>query len=68
MDIYNPYGRKSFIHPITLFAQRKEYQSKALGDTGTNAFLFINGKKAQLLSDYLDILSTLFAKPRYLFG
>ena len=68
MDLHDPYGRKSFVHPITLLAQGKEYKSKALADTGATAYSFIDEKEAQLLSNYLDILLVTLAKPRYLYS
>ena len=68
MDLYDPFGRRSFVHPITLLAQEKEYQSKALADTGATAYSFIDEKEAQILSDTLDILPLPLSKPRYLCG
>lgn len=68
MDIHDPYGRRSFIHPITLLAQGKEYQSKALADTGATAYSFIDEKEAQILSETLDIVPIPLAKPRFLCG
>lgn len=68
MDFHDPFGRRSFVHPITLLAQEKEYQSKALADTGATAYSFIDEKEAQLLSETLDIVPMPLSKPRYLCG
>ncbi len=68
VDIHDPYGRRSFIHPIELSSQGKDYQSKALADTGGTTWLFINEKEAQTVSEYLDIVPTPLPKPRYLSG
>ena len=51
-----------------MLAQGKEYQSKALADTGATAYSFIDEKEAQLLSEHLDIVPIPLAKPRYLCG
>ncbi len=68
MDIHDPYGRRSFIHPIELSSQGKEYQSKALVDTGATAWSFIDEKEAQTVSESLDIVLIPLLKPRYLSG
>ncbi len=66
VDIHDPYGRRSFIHPIELSSQGKKYQSKALADTGATAWSFIDEKEAQTVSEYLDIVPIPLPKPRYL--
>ena len=66
VDINDLYGRRSFIHPIELSPQGKEYQSKALPDTGATAWWFIDEKKAQTVSEYLDIVPIPLSKARYL--
>ena len=40
--IHDPFGRCSFVHPITLLAQGKGYRPKALADTGATAYSLID--------------------------
>ena len=68
VDIHDLYGRRSFIHLIELSSQGKEYQSKALADTGATAWSFIDKKELQNVSEYLDIIPIPLPKPRYLSG
>ena len=68
MDIHDLNDRCSFIHPIELSSQGKEYQSKALADTDATAWSFIDEKETQIVSEYLDIVSIPLLKPRCLSG